>query len=114
MVVRIADRCLLFLLILCTFARMTTTDALLENAIAYADTFTKGDLPLPPARKIAIPALNPIRPFALAARIITAPHTHSQQAPLYEIGRGEKTSRYVGAYRIRPHRNPRNPRNTTS
>ena len=33
---------------------MTTTDALLENAIAYADTFTKGDLPLPPARKIAV------------------------------------------------------------
>ena len=33
---------------------MTTTDALLENATAYADTFTKGDLPLPPARKIAV------------------------------------------------------------
>ena len=43
---------------------MTTTDQLLENATAYADHFTKGALPLPPARKIAVLAcmdarLNP-------------------------------------------------------
>ncbi len=43
---------------------MSTTDELLESAEAYASSFTKGDLPLPPARKIAIVAcmdarLNP-------------------------------------------------------
>ena len=38
---------------------MTTTDALLENASTYADSFdpaVTGDLPLPPARKIAVVA----------------------------------------------------------
>jgi carbonic anhydrase len=43
---------------------MTTTDALLENARTYAASFDKGDLPMPPGRKIAIVAcmdarLNP-------------------------------------------------------
>ncbi|MEI7560445.1 MAG: carbonic anhydrase [Actinomycetes bacterium] len=43
---------------------MSVTDDLLENAKAYAATFDKGDLPLPPGRKIAILAcmdarLNP-------------------------------------------------------
>jgi carbonic anhydrase len=43
---------------------MSTTDELLENAKAYRDTFAKGDLPLAPARKVAIVAcmdarLNP-------------------------------------------------------
>jgi carbonic anhydrase len=43
---------------------MSTTDELLQNAKAYRDTFTKGDLPLPPARKVAVLAcmdarLNP-------------------------------------------------------
>jgi carbonic anhydrase len=43
---------------------MSTTDELLRNAEAYADAFDKGDLPLPPARKIAVLAcmdarLNP-------------------------------------------------------
>ncbi len=43
---------------------MSTTDDLLENAKAYAAAFDKGELPLPPARKIAIVAcmdarLNP-------------------------------------------------------
>ncbi|CAB4878738.1 unannotated protein [freshwater metagenome] len=43
---------------------MSTTDDLLHNAEAYAASFDKGDLPLPPARKIAILAcmdarLNP-------------------------------------------------------
>ncbi len=43
---------------------MTVTDELLENAKRYADAFDKGDLPLPPARQIAIVAcmdarLNP-------------------------------------------------------
>ncbi|HWT92809.1 MAG TPA: carbonic anhydrase [Solirubrobacteraceae bacterium] len=35
---------------------MSTTDELLKNAEAYAAEFTKGDLPLPPARKVAIVA----------------------------------------------------------
>jgi carbonic anhydrase len=43
---------------------MSTTDVLLENARNYAERFDKGDLPLPPGRKIAIVAcmdarLNP-------------------------------------------------------
>jgi carbonic anhydrase len=43
---------------------MTVTDELLANARNYAASFTKGDLPLPPARKVAVVAcmdarLNP-------------------------------------------------------
>jgi carbonic anhydrase len=43
---------------------MSTTDELLRNAESYAASFDKGDLPLPPARKIAVLAcmdarLNP-------------------------------------------------------
>ncbi|OHT88475.1 beta-class carbonic anhydrase [Mycobacteroides saopaulense] len=43
---------------------MSTTDELLDNAKAYAARFDKGDLPLPPGRKIAVVAcmdarLNP-------------------------------------------------------
>ena len=43
---------------------MSVTDELLSNAEAYAASFTKGDLPMPPGRKIAIVAcmdarLNP-------------------------------------------------------
>lgn len=43
---------------------MSTTDEFLQNAEAYAADFDKGDLPLPPARKVAIVAcmdarLNP-------------------------------------------------------
>jgi carbonic anhydrase len=43
---------------------MTVIDELLENATSYAASFDKGDLPLPPARRIAIVAcmdarLNP-------------------------------------------------------
>ena len=43
---------------------MTVTDELLANAEAYARDFTKGDLPLPPARGVAVLAcmdarLNP-------------------------------------------------------
>jgi carbonic anhydrase len=43
---------------------MSTTDELLANAEAYAASFTKGDLPLPPGRKVAVLAcmdarLNP-------------------------------------------------------
>ena len=43
---------------------MSTTDELLANAEAYAASFDKGDLPLPPGRKVAVLAcmdarLNP-------------------------------------------------------
>ena len=43
---------------------MSTTDELLRNAQAYADSFNKGDLPLPPAKKVVVLAcmdarLNP-------------------------------------------------------
>jgi carbonic anhydrase len=35
---------------------MSVTDELLENNKAYAESFDKGDLPLPPAKKIAVVA----------------------------------------------------------
>jgi carbonic anhydrase len=43
---------------------MTVTDELVKNAEAYAERFNKGDLPLPPGRKVAVVAcmdarLNP-------------------------------------------------------
>ena len=43
---------------------MSVTDELLENAKTYAEGFDKGDLPLPPAKKVAVVAcmdarLNP-------------------------------------------------------
>ena len=43
---------------------MSATDELIENAKSYAASFDKGDLPMPPARKVAIVAcmdarLNP-------------------------------------------------------
>jgi carbonic anhydrase len=43
---------------------MTVTDELLQNAVRYADTFDRGDLPLPPAKAVAVIAcmdarLNP-------------------------------------------------------
>ena len=50
---------------------MSTTDLLLENARRYADGFDKGDLPLPPARKVAVVAcmdarLDPQKVLGLA------------------------------------------------
>jgi carbonic anhydrase len=49
---------------------MTQTDQLLENAAEYAAGFDKGDLPLPPARKVAVLAcmdarLDPARVLGL-------------------------------------------------
>ena len=49
---------------------MSTTDELLKNNEAYAASFDKGDLPLPPARKIAVVAcmdarLDPARVLGL-------------------------------------------------
>ena len=35
---------------------MSVTDELLQNNAAYAETFNKGDLPLPPARRVAVVA----------------------------------------------------------
>jgi carbonic anhydrase len=37
-------------------APMSTTDELVENGKAYAESFDKGDLPLPPAKKVAVVA----------------------------------------------------------
>jgi carbonic anhydrase len=50
---------------------MSTTDQLLENAKGYAEEFAKGDLPLPPARKVAVLAcmdarLDPQKVLGLA------------------------------------------------
>src|SRR5918997_1973201 len=35
---------------------MSVTDELLENSKTYAESFAKGDLPLPPAKKVAVVA----------------------------------------------------------
>src|ERR1700692_3522631 len=35
---------------------MSTTDELIENSKRYAESFEKGDLPLPPAKKVAVVA----------------------------------------------------------
>src|SRR6266511_2239319 len=35
---------------------MSTTDELIENSKRYAESFDKGDLPLPPAKKVAVVA----------------------------------------------------------
>ena len=46
---------------------MSTTDELLRNAESYAASFEKGDLPLPPGRRVAIVACMDARlnPYAL-------------------------------------------------
>jgi carbonic anhydrase len=49
---------------------MTQTDTLLQNNEAYASSFDKGDLPLPPGRKVAVLAcmdarLDPARVLGL-------------------------------------------------
>ena len=46
---------------------MTVTDELVQNAERYAEDFDRGDLPLPPARKVAIVACMDARldPYAL-------------------------------------------------
>jgi carbonic anhydrase len=46
---------------------MCTTDDLLRNAESYAASFDKGDLPLPPARKVAVLACMDTRvnPYGL-------------------------------------------------
>ena len=46
---------------------MSVTDELLRNAEAYAASFDKGDLPLPPARKVAVVACMDARlnPFGI-------------------------------------------------
>ena len=46
---------------------MTATDELLRNAATYAASFDKGDLPLPPAKKVAVLACMDARlnPYAL-------------------------------------------------
>jgi carbonic anhydrase len=50
---------------------MSVTDELLQNAARYADEFDRGDLPLPPAKRIAVLAcmdarLDPHRLLGLA------------------------------------------------
>jgi carbonic anhydrase len=46
---------------------MSQTDELLQNAESFAENFDKGDLPMPPGRKVAIVACMDARvsPFAL-------------------------------------------------
>lgn len=46
---------------------MTVTDELLANAARYAESFDKGDLPMPPAKQVAVVACMDARidPYAL-------------------------------------------------
>jgi hypothetical protein len=48
---------------------MSSTDGLLANNASYVAGFAKGDLPLPPAKKVAVlacmmPAWTPPKPLA--------------------------------------------------
>jgi carbonic anhydrase len=40
---------------------MSVTEELLQNNAAYAESFQKGDLPLPPARGVAVVACSDAR-----------------------------------------------------
>ena len=52
---------------------MSTTDELIENAKRYAESFDKGDLPLPHAKKVAVVA-------CMDARLIPTPCSASRRA----------------------------------
>ena len=47
---------------------MSQTDALVENSKRYAESFDKGDLPIPPAKKVAVIACMDAR--VMPARIL--------------------------------------------
>jgi carbonic anhydrase len=52
---------------------VSVTDELVSNARSYEKSFDVGDLPLPPAKRVAIVAcmdarLNPLRPTGAARR----------------------------------------------
>ena len=71
---------------------MSTTDQLLENAKRYADGFDKGDLPLPPARKVAVVAcmdarLDPQKVLGLAEATATSSATPGASSPTTRSGR---------------------------
>jgi carbonic anhydrase len=57
---------------------MPTIDELVDNAQSYAETFDRGELPLPPAKRVAIVAcmdarLNPYDVRQSIARIKASP-----------------------------------------
>ena len=55
---------------------MSVTDELLKNNEAYAASFDKGDLPLPPAKKVAVVACMDARLIRHACSVSTrATHT---------------------------------------
>jgi carbonic anhydrase len=60
---------------------MSVTDELLKNAERYAESFDKGDLPLPPAKKIAILACMDARlnPYGLLGLEEGEAHAISQR-----------------------------------
>jgi carbonic anhydrase len=70
---------------------MSTTDELLRNAESYAASFDKGDLPLPPARKIAVLAcmdarLNPYGLLGLHEGDATSSATRAAWSPTTDCG----------------------------
>jgi carbonic anhydrase len=83
---------------------MTETDTLLENNEAYAASFDKGDLPAPPARKVAVLAcmdarLDPARILGLeegdahvirnAGGVVTDDALRSLAISQHELGTAE-------------------------
>jgi carbonic anhydrase len=59
---------------------MSVTDELLRNAERYAETFDRGDLPLPPAKRVAVLAcmdarLNPYGLLGLSRETPTSSAT---------------------------------------
>src|SRR5436190_20783267 len=83
---------------------MSVIDELLGNAVAYAEGFDKGSLPLPPARRVAIVACMDTRldPYALlglragdahvirnAGGVITDDEVRSLSISQHELGTEE-------------------------
>ena len=83
---------------------MSTTDDLLRNAEAYAASFDKGELPLPPAKKVAVVAcmdarLIPTRVLGLEegdAHVIR----NAGALVTDDVKRSLETSRKLGTERV--------------
>ena len=92
----------------------TATDSLLDNNAAYVSSFDKGDLPLPPARKLAVWAAlrlpgapvsvdGAVAPFGRSHRLVTS--REPRCAPDGVCSRGEYHSSTV-IDRVTPRSSP--------
>jgi hypothetical protein len=72
---------------------MSQTDQLIDNAKSYAQRFDKGDLPLPPGKRVAVLACMDARltPYGILGleEIVLIPHTDNVRGFVYEVDTGE-------------------------